>query len=292
MNTTKTLRFVWGLVLTLGIAACSSEDSTPDTSLDSNTMSKTISYDDYSTLLKNYVDDQGRVDYKGLQADRAALDAFVASLGAVDPDSYDGWSTETKMALWINAYNAITLKAIIDHYPIEKGGLINSIRYPKNSIRQIDGVWKKHTTRVAGRTVTLDAIEHDILRKEFEDPRIHVAIVCASVSCPPLLDEAFVAERLNAQLDDQSVQFFAGKKWFRIDSDKNKVYLSAILDWFDEDFVGHYNAGNTISDHGKKKGAILDFARTYAHDHQAEYLTTATYKVSFLDYDWSLNEQP
>lgn len=292
MKTSKPFHLAWGLLFTLGLAACSSEESTIDTNLGPNTMSKTISYDDYTNLLKTYVDDQGRVDYKGLQADRAALDAFVAALGTIAPDSYEAWSTETQMALWINAYNAITLKAIIDHYPIEKGGLINSLRYPKNSIRQIDGVWKKHTTRIAGRTVTLDAIEHDILRKEFGDPRMHVAIVCASVSCPPLRAEAFTPENLNAQLDDQSVHFFADKNSFRIDSDNDKVYLSAILDWFDEDFVGHYNTGNTISDHGKKTGAILDYARTYAHEHEAEYLTTATYKVDFLDYDWSLNEQP
>lgn len=255
-------------------------------------MNDTYSIDAYDALLKTYVDEKGQVNYKDLQSNRADLDAYIASLGAISTDTYSAWSENEKMALWINAYNAITLKAIIDHYPIEKGGLINGVLYPENSIRQIDGVWKKHTTLVAGRTITLDSIEHDVLRVEFSEPRIHVAIVCASVSCPPLRNEAFVPDRLDAQLTDQSRRFFADPVSFQIDRDKNKVYLSEILDWFDSDFVGHYNKQNTITGHSTKHGAILDYARTYASESDAQFLATETYKVDFLDYDWSLNEQP
>jgi hypothetical protein len=163
--------------------------------------------------------------------------------------------------------------------------------YPKNSIRQIDGVWDRLTTRVAGRDVTLDHIEHDILRKEFREPRIHAALVCAGKGCPPLRNEAFSGDRLTEQLDDQCHRFLASPEKFNVDRIKEIVRLSPILKWYGDDFVGVYNRDGEIRGHSPSEHAVLDFASRYVSTEDAQFIRTQSYTVEFLDYDWSLNER-
>ena len=249
-------------------------------------------YTMYDALLNEHVDDEGMVDYAALKADRETLDQFIASLGAVSVAELKSWSTEAQLAFWINAYNAITLKYIVDNYPIQKGGLISRALYPANSIRQIPGVWDKLQTPVAGAPITLDAIEHEVLRKEFAEPRIHMAIVCASIGCPPLRNEPFVAERLEDQLDEQSRHFLAHPDRFRIDRPSRIVYLSPILDWFGEDFVPVYEPSETLtSGYDSKTAAVLEFVSRYVESAEARLVQSGEYTVKFTDYDWSLNEQ-
>lgn len=250
-----------------------------------------FSYEGYTALLQKYVDGEGLVDYGALRTNRGPLDAFNRSMATLPRSAYEAWPEAERLAFWINAYNSITLQRIIDHYPIKKGGIIVSLRYPANSIRQIGGVWKELTNTVMGKEITLDSIEHDILRVQFSEPRIHTAIVCAALSCPPLRNEAFTAEGLDVQLDHQSREFFANDERFRVDRNKKRVYLSPILDWFGKDFAGVYNTDATVSGHGKTEGAVLEFVSRYVGDEDAEFILTADYSVSFLDYDWSLNEQ-
>ena len=126
-----------------------------------------------------------RVDYKRLAKNRGGLDDASEELSAVSAVALNGWTREQRLAYWINAYNLLTLRVIVDHYPIQ--GSWFSV-YPRNSIRQIDGVWDEITWQVGGRTLTLDEIEHRILRPRFNEPLIHFAINCAAVSCPPLRD--------------------------------------------------------------------------------------------------------
>lgn len=250
-----------------------------------------FSYDPYDALLKNYVDEKGLVDYEALKANRGTLDKFIASLGPISPGVFKTWSESARLAFWINAYNAITLRHIIDHYPIEKGGLLAGMRYPKNSIRQIRGVWDKLTTNIAGLERTLEAIEHDILRKEFPEPRIHLAIVCASIGCPPLRDEAYTGAKLEGQLADQATNFLASPRQFRIDRQRNVVNLSSIFDWFGEDFIERHGTKEAFSGHGKTERAVLNFITHYVSENDARYLTESKYAIDYLDYDWSLNEQ-
>lgn len=264
--------------------------------LSSNTLSETeqpaaYELDAYDALLHEYVDAEGLVDYGELQANRADLDRFIHSMSGIDPDSFDAWPEWERLAFWINAYNSITLQRIVDRYPIKKGGLVAGIRYPANSIRQIPGVWTELSTDIMGRNLTLDAIEHEILRVEFREPRIHAAIVCAALSCPPLRNEAFEGARLDEQLADQSVKFFAGRDRFRIDRGKKKVYLSSILEWFGEDFVGVYNTGDEVTGQSSEEGAVLEYASRYVSPEDARFILNGKYSVSFLDYDWTLNEQ-
>ncbi|MBN4046901.1 DUF547 domain-containing protein [bacterium AH-315-P07] len=215
-------------------------------------------------------------------------------MGSLSPDTYAGWSKDHQLAFWINAYNAITLRAIIDNYPIKKGGIINRNVYPANSIRQIAGVWKKNTTSVLGKPITLNDIEHDVLRDQFNQPLMHFAIVCASISCPALRNEAFESDsdgRLLEQLSDQAAKFLADPAKFRIDEKNKIIYLSPILDWFDEDFVEEFNLNNEITGRNETTGAVLDFIRRNYQDKGYIHLTDSTYKIDYLDYDWSLNVQ-
>ena len=282
------------LTLTIAVSACipsGPETTTESTNSGDNAVNDSVDYVAYTELLKTYVDDNGLVNYAELQKNRAPLDAFVASFAQLSTESFNAWSDDAKIAFWFNAYNAITLQAIIDNYPIKKGGLIKGLRFPDNSIRQIDGVWDKMTTRIMDRDLTLDNIEHDILRVEYDEPRLHAALVCAAISCPPLRQEAYTAARLDEQLSDQSMRFVSSDKGLRIDPDKKKVFLSKILDWYGDDFVRMYNTAETISGHGKKVNAILDYARTYTYASAADYIAGEKYDVEYLDYDWTLNEQ-
>jgi len=250
-----------------------------------------LSYTGYTALLKNHVDSEGMVAYASLKENRSDLDAFIENMGTLHPNTFADWNTDQQLAFWINAYNAITLQCIIDAYPIEKGSLINRTLYPDNSIRQIDGVWKELTTPIMGESWTLDDIEHKVLRKRFDEPRIHIAIVCAAKSCPPLRAEAYEGEKLESQLEEESRRFLASASRFRIDEKKGKVYVSSIMDWFDKDFISHYNEDNTFSKFNDKQGAVLDFIAKHVDEETADYLKSQSYKISYLDYDWSLNEQ-
>ncbi|MFH1738026.1 MAG: DUF547 domain-containing protein [bacterium] len=249
-----------------------------------------LSYENYADTLQTFVDDDGMVNYEGLKASPASLDSFLRTLESVDPATVQQCTDKEKIALWVNAYNGFTLKAIIDHYPIQsRWGA--SLLYPKNSIRQIKGVWDKLQFVVMGQKTTLDSIEHNILRKDFNEPRIHMALVCAAMSCPPLRNEPFLAERLDGQFEDQVHRFLANSTKFRIDREENRVYLSAIFKWFGEDFVKTYGTGENFSGQGNTERAVLHFIADRVNEQDREYLETGEYSVKYLDYDWSLNEQ-
>ena len=248
-----------------------------------------ISFQDYAAVLTSYVDDHGMVDYKGLKANRRPLDNFALSLSRLDPKLYDGWNDREKIGFWINAYNALTLKAIIDHYPIE-ASLLKSFVYPKNSIRQIPGVWDKLTLAVMGRDIALDGIEHETLRAKFHEPRIHVALVCAAMGCPLLRNEPYTGAKLDSQLDDQATKFLKNPEKFRIDRNNQKVYLSPIFDWFGQDFVKTYGTDKEFSGVSDKERAVLNFVGRYLTPADKAYLLKGGFSIDYLKYDWALNE--
>lgn len=251
--------------------------------------SSPFSYQNYAEALKTFVNDVGMVNYKGLKANSKALDAFLAALGALDPKVFAAWSEKEKIAFWINAYNACTLKAIIANYPI-RASVVGSLRFPGNSIRQISGVWSALQFRVMGEEITLDTIEHKRLRAQFNEPRIHMALVCAAMSCPPLRNEPYVADRLDAQLDDQTKRFLATPTKLRIDRDKGVVHLSAIFKWFGDDFVKTFGTDRPAR-HGESVRAVLNIVGRSLARKDADYLAEGQFDVDYLDYDWSLNEQ-
>jgi hypothetical protein len=221
--------------------------------------------------LKRHVNGQGLVDYRSWKRDSSALDAYLNDLSAA---STRAWTRDQKLAFWINAYNAITIRYILDAYPVA-------------SIRDIDGVWKSKRATVAGKSLTLDAIEHQILRKEIREPRIHFAIVCASIGCPNLIAEAFRSEGLSVQLDAAATAFVRSPQKLRLDAARGEIYLSRIFKWFGEDFSSYKG----VSRYWGKTNGILSFVAKYLPKGTQRYVRDEKLDVEWLDYDWSLNSQ-
>lgn len=176
----------------------------------------------FDYLLKKYVEN-GLVDYIGMKRDHELLISYIVGLRDSSAPYYEEWDRDTRIAFWINAYNAITIHAIVINYPIEYGSLISRIRFPRNSIRQIKDVWSTPYFELAGQPRTLDEIEHRILRAEFGDPRIHFTLVCASIGCPLLAGEAYSGRRLGERLDEDADRFANDREKVRIDTESNKL---------------------------------------------------------------------
>lgn len=233
-------------------------------------------------LLRQHVRD-GRVDYAALQRRRADLDAYVGQLAAIPRPVVEAWSRDERLAFWINAYNALVLQTVVDHYPIRRGSLVG-IAFPANSIWQITGAFKESRHRVAGQRMSLDDIEHRIIRPTFAEPRIHVALVCAARSCPVLRAEPYVATRLDAQLAEQTRRFAADRAHgLRLAADGRGVEVSSIFKWFGEDFAP-LAAGNEAR-------GVLAFLARYTDDATLlARLRDPRTRVDYLDYDWTLND--
>lgn len=278
---TKTLVL---LPLLAALVGCSGQAVSESTSSSETTTQTATSGDDvlaakdFTQVLNTYVNDQGMVDYKALQSDRATLDQFNADLAAITPETYESWSEEDQIAFWVNAYNSLTLKSIIDQDPL------------KASIKDINGVWRGRKHDIASDAKTLDNIEHQTLRVDFNEPRIHAALVCAAMSCPPLRTEPFVGDRLDEQLDDQSRTFVNSDQGLQIKPEEGTVYLSAIFKWFGEDWIKTYGTEEGFTGNKNEK-AVLNFVSQYLDAEQVGYLKAGDYKVRYLPYDWSLNIQ-
>ncbi|MGE0431879.1 MAG: DUF547 domain-containing protein [Planctomycetota bacterium] len=217
------------------------------------------------SLLRAYVID-GVVDYRCLAAHRDQLSRALDTYADTDAATL---SRDEQLAFWINAYNAATLEVILRHYP-----QIDSIRELGGGL----GPWKSVTFRLGGRdAITLDEIEHGILRK-MNEPRIHFAIVCASKGCPPLRSEAFVASRLDAQLDDQARRLLSDPaRGATFDRERNVLKVTKILEWFGDDF-------------GADPAARIERIRPWLHD-ELRTVVPADVTLEYLDWDWSLNGQ-
>ncbi|MGQ0793920.1 MAG: DUF547 domain-containing protein [Deltaproteobacteria bacterium] len=243
----------------------------------------------YDALLKRHVR-AGRVDYRGFLASGDEFAKYLAALGSASEADLKTWSREQKLAFWINSYNAFTLKAILDNYPIK--GSSFSI-YPKNSIRQISGVWDKLKFQAAGRMITLEGIEHGILRKDFGEPRIHFAIVCASIGCPDLRAEAYRADILDKQLESAGAGFIgSSQKGVKISAADKSVKVSKIFSWFAEDFKASADASELFKNRDTAERGVLNFISKYLRSEgDRAFFDAGDFKLSYLSYDWTLNEQ-
>jgi len=251
------------------------------------------SYATYNSLLNRYVIN-ARVHYEGFINSRAKFETFLRVLGSVDENVFESWTEEQRLAFWINAYNAFTIKAIIDHYPIKRSFTLVGIFYaPSDSILQIKGVWTKLQFRALGNMVTLGEIEHETLRKKFNEPRIHMAINCASISCPDLRNEAYTPEKLEEQLADASRNFVNNPdKGVYVNEQSGKVKLSKIFKWFGDDFINNYGSKKLFNSYSLKENAVLNFTSDYTESEEVkEYLMNNKLKIGYLGYDWHLNEQ-
>ncbi|MEM9543172.1 MAG: DUF547 domain-containing protein [Cyanobacteria bacterium P01_E01_bin.42] len=282
MNLTRHF-IILGFTLPI-LAGCGSlpflQAATPDnTTEETRSQNFNFTYDEYADVLKTYVSQDGFVDYKGLQANRQKLDRFNQSFALVSQETFDSWDDKEQIAFWINAYNAFTLQSIIDQDPL------------KGSIRDILGVWKVRRFKIVEDSKTLDNIEHQTLRPNYNEPRIHAAINCAAISCPILKNEPYTRENLEEQLEAQTQRWIDSPHGLKIDRENSKVSISAIFDWFGDDWEKDYSVEEGQFAGNKKQRATLNFISQYVSDEDREYLEAGEYEVRYLDYDWDLNIQ-
>ena len=238
----------------------------------------------WDDLLKKHVKlvnngNASQVNYKGFAQDRAALKAYIAEVEKVSKTEFDAWSKPQQQAFLINAYNALTVELILSKYPDLK-----SIRDLGSFINK---PWGKKFFTLFGKESYLDFIEHEILRAEgvYDEPRVHVAVVCASIGCPMLRNEATTADKLDAQLEDGMKRFLSDRSRNRYNAQSKTLEISKIFDWYGKDFTkGHKGYTSVKQTMAKYAAQLADKPEDQAvvREQKAE--------VSFLDYDWSLND--
>lgn len=218
----------------------------------------------FDTLLGRFVDAAGLVDYQGLRQQGAALDGYIASIAAAP---FAELGRDEKLALLINAYNAFTLRLILDNYPVA-------------SIRDIPSKkqWDDRRWVIGGETYSLNQIEHEQIRPKFIEPRIHFALVCAAVGCPKLRQDAYLGSRINEQLEEQTQQIHRSPRWFRFEPGDTSVALTQLYNWYGGDFT-------------QVAGSPLEYAARYSTALGQALRSGKKPKIDWIDYDWALNEQ-
>ena len=225
----------------------------PEDIVENIEIAEAFNHSSFNDLLQNHVSSSGNVNYNGFKANRTSLGNYISDLGDNMPKN--AWSKNDKLAYWINAYNAMTIDLIL--------------RNPKvKSIKDIDKPWDQRLWKLGEKWYNLDEIEHQILRK-MDEPRIHFAIVCASVSCPKLQNEAFTASNLDSQLTNATKEFLSDSS--RNNLSKSSVKLSKIFKWFAKDF--------------KQNQSLIDFLNKYSDIDISQNATK-----SYMNYNWDLND--
>jgi hypothetical protein len=221
-----------------------------------------VSHHLWDSLLQEHVSSEGWVDYNGFRRDSIQLNRYLNTLGRHHPNQ-ENWSREAQIAYWINAYNAFTVSLVAENFPVR------SIKDIRKGLSFVNSVWDIKFIEIEDRTYDLNNIEHKILRRQFDEPRIHFAINCASVSCPKLNNRAYKAEKLNEQLDQAAISFLNDPLRNRVSY--NRLELSRIFSWFKGDFTEN---GMTLT----------EFVNQYI-----DPPISPDTKIDFLEYDWSLN---
>jgi len=214
-------------------------------------------------------------DYGALAKDRTQLDAYVGTLQAVTSSEVASWSEKQRFAFWINVYNAYTILKVVDNYPLQS---IRKLDKAFGITTVFEQEWIPMTAFDPdgdGDELSLNDVEHEILRKEFLDARLHAAVNCASASCPPLRGEAFVADRLDAQLEEQMRGFVNDSKRNVLDEKNRRLRLSEIFKWFEGDFE-------------RDAKTIKGYLKRFLAEDQHDFVDQA--RIEYLDYDWDLND--
>ena len=219
----------------------------------------------FAEVLQARVNAEGQVDYAGLKASPEKLETYLDGLASADLAAL---SYHEQLAFWLNAYNALVIKGVVDRYPT------TSVR----SVKPFGGFFSRLKFQVAGKPYTLNEIEHDVIRAEFVDARVHFALVCASAGCPTLENRAFFADTLEERLETATFNFVANPEKVRLERSERRLYLSKIFKWYAADFTEGY-------------AGVTDFLTDYLPPDDAEFLETEEVELHYLDYDWTLNDQ-
>jgi hypothetical protein len=230
----------------------------------------------YDELLDEYVRD-GIVYYNALKIDRVKLDRYVTALAGVNSDTLGSWDRARQIAFWINAYNALALQTAVSHYPA--------------GMRQVPGGYDQLKHVIAGRTVTLDQIENRILA-DFHDPRIYLVLGRSAMGSGRLRSEAFSGPRLEQQLEQSAQQFVASPKYVNIDALAGSLSVSPLFSWREKPFVDAYESKSPdLPGRTPLERAIVGFIQPYLLPAERDYLQKNTFKLAYLDFDWTLNDR-
>ncbi|NBX83099.1 DUF547 domain-containing protein [bacterium] len=232
-----------------------------------------LSFKEWTDWLKTYAQVQGpvtAVNYKEALKKRAVIDRLAQQIENLDKATYQSWDEKDQLAFLINAYNVFTVKLILDHYPVKSIKDIGSL---------FKSAWKQKFFKLFGEEETLDGIEHERIRKNFKEPRIHFAVVCASKGCPALKGEAYTGKKLDEQLEESLRLFLKDTNRNRWESSKSTLFLSKIFKWYGDDFKG-------------SAGTVQAFVASRMGNTPEEIKKIQSSELEFLEYDWSLNETP
>ena len=247
-------------------------------------------------ILNNFVDDKGMVDYRKLKQKRLKLKKLLDEFSELDPGEYKTWPREDKIAFWINAYNLQMLQIIVENYPIESYRWLHLLPgWEPDSIqhinKRIDGI-NKQKFKVMDEVFTLPEVEQRFFRKEFNEPRVFFALSYATLSSPPLRNEPYYGSKLNKQLDDQAKKFLSNPLAFKIDRNKQRVYLSSILQpkSFGNEFLNQYGTDKKFKDQQPAVRAVLSFIINYISEQDKNFLEVENYTVIYMRRNWRLND--
>ena len=252
-------------------------------------------HDKCAAILKAFVDDEGMVDYTKLNRKKSQLSKLLDEFAKLDPNEYNSWSKEDKIAFWLNAYNMQRLEIIVDNYPIKSSRWGRVFWWPPSSIRYIDkdiGGIDKQKFFVMKEEFTLARIEERFFYKEFDEPRVFFALSLNSLSSPPLRNEPYYGYKLDEQLNDQAKRFLSSSRAFNIDRKKQRVYLSALLQpsRHGKKFVSKYQTEKKFKDQPRAIRAILNFVTNYISEQDVFFLENERYSVKYIPYDWRIND--
>jgi len=283
---------------------------------------RTSFHDQYAEILATYVREDGLVDYGSLRRRRLDLKAVLATLDELDPNVYEGWSAQAKLAFWIDAYNLKMLDIIARNYPIESSWWLR-LTWSPSDIRHVEGIWTDYRFIVMDEEFTLAEVEQRFFRKTFDDPRVWLALTYASQSSPPLRARPYGAEgseeagsdseedpidlidpivsevnrvlftpRLDRHLDEQVRRFLASPQGLQIDRRNRVVRLSALFkpSWRGKEFVGRYGTDKKFKAHDPATRAVLSFITNYLSVEDVEFLEVEHYSLEYLNFDWRLND--
>ena len=245
-------------------------------------------YRDLDSFLRRHVDAGGRVDYRTASVDRADLDRYVAQLARISPDSHPEWfpTDADRLAYWINAYNASVIHLVLHYYPITS---VRDIRPPVPFffLPRLAGFFVFQRVTLGGRETSLRALEDDVIRGRFSEPRVHFALNCASRSCPRLPNRTFTSAGLDTELEREAGRFAAEERNVRIDVAGGTIFLSSIFSWYETDFT------DWVKRHRPGEEATLQrYLPPYLSETQAAQLhACARCRVEFVPYYWALNDR-
>jgi hypothetical protein len=249
-------------------------------------------HDKCADILGSFVDRDGKVDYAALRRKRLELRKLLDEFDRLDSKEYESWPESDKIAFWINTYNIQMLNIIVENYPIQASRFLSLI-YGPYSIRHIKGIWTDYKFMVMDEEFTLSQIQQRFFRRQFDEPRVFFALTNASISSPVLRNEPYYGYSLEEQLQDQTQRFLSSPYGFKIDRDRQTVYLSALFQstWYGKEFINKFGTDKKFKAQAPATRAVLNFITNYISAQDVSFLEVENYSIKYIKYDWTINEK-